>query len=737
MQGELEGLLELLSGIIPNLCNDPAGQRAALLVGKLTVEEDENLGGHGGDLPGGAAFIQLGAVKDLHQGQHQAALLVHVEASPISLLGRGRLKPGHCPFQQLLVNPGEKSGSAHERIQLPAHRQDTVADGLGFQPQHVPSPVIAILGVDLLETVELRMMYRLTIGIGLQNEPVHRFDAPTALDKPGGQPVDELRVVGAGAVTAKIVGGPDQSSAEMVLPDPIDHHPGRQRVFRAGNPLGQDLGGVADGAGDPVVADLFQPGRSRVAGQGTEKSRLDNLAPLLGISSLQDKGGWWVRKASGISSHGCVVQAQGGRSRVGHGLVVFGAVRIAIGGGLLAHQVVERLFLLIQEDAFEGCPFEVSVYGTVAQGRQFLEILKSLQEASLFQAFLEPGRGLFAELLLTLEQTFPVGLAVFPGLGVSAGQLVLAEGYFHGAELDRCEEGLHPIVVTDGDGVVFVIVTAGAGQSESQKGRSGGVDDVVEGVAPHAILTEDRAMQESKAQLAFLSIERIGVAGNLLPNEAVERPVLVERPDHVVPIAPDVGEGTVIAAVGIGIPHNVQPMPPPALAVTRVSKQLVDFLPVCVGVGITGESMHLLRSRGQADKIEIEAPQQEPIRGRRGGSQLPALQLGQDEGIDRVLHPLVMAHLRDLGRLQPPQRPSPRLIPGFREWLQLIDPPGNQGNFVFTERIAAQGHARLLAAGQVENQWTLPALSRDDGGPVQGAALERRLGTLQNQAALV
>ena len=412
-------------------------------------------------------------------------------------------------------------------------------------------------------------------------------------------------------------------------------------------------------------------------------------------------------------------------------------MRIAIGGGLLAHQVVERLFLLIQEDALEGCPFEVSVHGTVAQGRQFLEILKSLQEASRFQAFLEPGRGLFAELLLALEQTFPVGFAVFPGLGVSAGQLVLAEGYFHGAELDRCEEGLHPIVVTDGDGIVFVIVTAGAGQSESQKGRSGGVDDVVEGVAPHAILTEHGAMQESKTQLAFLSIVRIGVAGNLLPNEAVERSVLVERPDHVVPIAPDVGEGAVIAAVGIGVPHNVQPMPPPALAVTRVSKQPVDFPPVCVRVWITGESTHLLRSRGQADKIEIEAPQQEPLGGRRGGSQLPALQLGQDEGIDRVLHPLVMAHPRDLGRLQPLPGPSRRLISGFRKWRQLIDPPGYRGNLFVAERIAAQGHPRLLVTGQVENQRTLPALSRDDGGPVQGASLECSLGTLQDQTALV
>ena len=158
-------------------------------------------------------------------------------------------------------------------------------------------------------------------------------------------------------------------------------------------------------------------------------------------------------------------------------------------------------------------------------------------------------------------------------------------------------------------------------------------------------------MQESETQLAFLSIVRIGVSGNLLPNEAVEGPVLVERPDHVVPIAPDVGEGAVIAAVGIGIARNVQPMPPPALAVARVSEQPVDFLTVCVGVGIAGESMHLLGSRGQADEVEIEASQQEPLRGRRGGSQLAALQLGQDEGIDRVLHPLVMAHPRDLGRL--------------------------------------------------------------------------------------
>ena len=89
------------------------------------------------------------------------------------------------------------------------------------------------------------------------------------------------------------------------------------------------------------------------------------------------------------------------------------------------------------------------------------------------------------------------------------------------------------------------------------------------------------------------------------------------------------------------------------------------------------------------------------------------------------------------GVFNPCQGPSGRLISGFRKWRQSIDPPGYRGNLFAAERIAAQGHPRLLVAGQVENQRTLPALSRDDGGTVQCASLECSLGTLQDQAALV
>ena len=38
---------------------------------------------------------------------------------------------------------------------------------------------------------------------------------------------------------AEIVGRPHNPTADHLLPDAVDHHPCRQRIFSRGNPLGQ------------------------------------------------------------------------------------------------------------------------------------------------------------------------------------------------------------------------------------------------------------------------------------------------------------------------------------------------------------------------------------------------------------------------------------------------------------------------------------------------------------------
>ena len=91
------------------------------------------------------------------------------------------------------------------------------------------------------------------------------------VDEPFGQEVEQLGVGGGLAPGSEVAGGGHQSGAEVLVPDPIDQHPGGQRVVRAGDglgefepaaPLGEGLG-LAAGREHPEepAGDLALPGR--------------------------------------------------------------------------------------------------------------------------------------------------------------------------------------------------------------------------------------------------------------------------------------------------------------------------------------------------------------------------------------------------------------------------------------------------------------------------------------------
>ena len=54
-------------------------------------------------------------------------------------------------------------------------------------------------------------------------------------DEPGGEPVEQFGMTRRFAAEAEVGRGRDDPPAEVVLPDPVDHHPGRQRIARAGS----------------------------------------------------------------------------------------------------------------------------------------------------------------------------------------------------------------------------------------------------------------------------------------------------------------------------------------------------------------------------------------------------------------------------------------------------------------------------------------------------------------------
>ena len=81
------------------------------------------------------------------------------------------------------------------------------------------------------------------------------------------------------AALAEIVGGADQALAEVVLPDPIDHDAGRQRMVGARQPVGQL----------PPAAPLGDP-RRVLARQDAREAARHGLAGLLVVAAQEDLG---------------------------------------------------------------------------------------------------------------------------------------------------------------------------------------------------------------------------------------------------------------------------------------------------------------------------------------------------------------------------------------------------------------------------------------------------------------
>ena len=80
---------------------------------------------------------------------------------------------------------------------------------------------------------------------------------PGAVEKISRQPIQQLGMRGAISVEAEIAGGSDDSSAEMVVPNPVDNHATHQRICR-----------------------INEPGRQRGAGTGRQALKYYQSLPL-------------------------------------------------------------------------------------------------------------------------------------------------------------------------------------------------------------------------------------------------------------------------------------------------------------------------------------------------------------------------------------------------------------------------------------------------------------------------
>ena len=354
------------------------------------------------------------------------------------------------------------------------------------------------------------------------------------------------------------------------------------------------------------------------------------------------------------------------------------------------------------------------------------------------------GLELGAFLLAPVQQVLPVLGLLLPEAGIQFRKFVGGEGHGFRADRQRSKEGLHSVVVFRGNGIVLVVVAAGAAQGHSQEYGTGGPDHVIE-VVPAGLgrihpLHEHPLVQEPGGDLALRPIVSVGVSGELLPDEAVVGHVAVEGADHVVPVAPHVRPGVVDGlAHGVRIPHQVEPMSSPTLAVGRIVQQLLDGVAVGVLRGVFEEGGHGFGGGWKTGQSEVDPSQQ----GAPGclRSRLHALffQGGQDERINRVSDPLLLLYRRDLGRSQPGPGPAPGVALGtvgrHIGRLQPVDPVGDPADLSVRQPGAVHRHCRHGVAPESGDQGAGGAVAGNHRRSIQRTPLQQRLQGVDRQSA--
>ncbi len=192
----------------------------------------------------------------------------------------------------------------------------------------------------------------------------------------------------------------------------------------------------------------------------------------------------------------------------------------------------------------------------------------------------------------------------------------------------RIQDRLEPVVILLGDRLELVVVAAGALDRQPQERRADDLSRPLEhGVLVGADLVRV-AVALARAVLAVAEemgrdqlIDRFGrrarpataagqlVAGQLLADDSVERPVGVERADDVIAIAVGqrpVGIGAEVP-VGVGVARGIEPVLAPALAVPRAGQQAIDEPLVGVRARVVCERRDLRGRRRQAGQVETSA----------------------------------------------------------------------------------------------------------------------------------
>ena len=127
------------------------------------------------------------------------------------------------------------------------------------------------------------------------------------------------------------------------------------------------------------------------------------------------------------------------------------------------------------------------------------------------------------------------------------------------------------------------------------------------------------------------------ITRKLLDDELVERFVGVQRVDHVIAIPPDERLLRIaLVAVAVRVAHDIQPVPGPALTISRSRQKFIDDRGERPRRSVLQEAILLGRRGWQAGQIEIDPPEQRARLGGRSGLPAASLQASNNKVVDRI-----------------------------------------------------------------------------------------------------
>ena len=155
------------------------------------------------------------------------------------------------------------------------------------------------------------------------------------------------------------------------------------------------------------------------------------------------------------------------------------------------------------------------------------------------------------------------------------------------------------VIVRGGHRVVFVVVAPRTTDGQPHHAAGHHVDAVVDNVVRIVQKTATQREESHRRQRPFVFAQLKPVGRQLLDQKTVNRQVVVEGVDDVIPVGVRVGEQPRLiageVALGVSVAGHVQPVPRPAFAKTRRGKQPIDQLAVGIGRGAVDECLNLPR----------------------------------------------------------------------------------------------------------------------------------------------